>query len=89
MQPQNAQSVIYEAAHHCRECAVRRFGDDVGFHLSIKDSEGNTPTFSYTGDQWWEPADQPDVPYVQELECGTCHRIIAIWCQRFVLWIKE
>ena len=77
MQPQRA---IYDAAYHCLECARQRWGDDIGFDESLKDSEGNTPSLvmDYDG-EWWETANQPDVPVVQVLECDTCHTIIDVW----------
>jgi hypothetical protein len=77
MQPQRA---IYDAEYHCLDCARRRWGDDIGFDESLKDSSGDTPTLVTDHDgEWWETANQPDVPVVQVLECGTCHTIIDTW----------
>jgi hypothetical protein len=61
----------YEADHHCKDCAVARFGD----HPIWVDSEGNEVGAVFDTDEWYAN-DIYEGNAKATLSCGTCGNVI-------------
>jgi hypothetical protein len=72
----------YEAAHHCEECALARFGRDSAGDITGTDAEGNEVGALFEWDEWHvciEHLSDFDLPAV--LTCGTCGKAISEPCE--------
>lgn len=69
---------VYDADHHCPECAEERFGRDAHGDITGTDGEGNEVGIIAPWDDSWADNARYEGRRITRLGCGTCLRTIAV-----------